>query len=159
MSHIVLYVGGPLTTGCFDKGIFNLWTWEQNVRRAEALALKIAELGIATICPHTMARFWFGHVAEDVAIEMDNALLKRCDGLALVEGWQYSKGTKGEIALAHAHHMPVFETLDEIVHWAAERVTQPIELPIAFGRCPDGGLHEWDEGKKECRNCGKKRTL
>lgn len=128
--NIVVYIAGPLTTGCFTNGIFNLWKWEQNVRRAEELALKVMHLGFAAVCVHSQARYWFGEIPEDIALAADNHILERCDALLLAEGWQYSKGTKAEKELAHRRGIMVFEDIEELVHWAAERVTQPIELPL-----------------------------
>lgn len=153
---VVLYVAGPLTTGCFTNGIFNLWAWEQNIRRAEVVALECMSLGVAVICVHTQARFWFGQVPEDLAIAADSVLLSRSDAVVLVEGWEYSKGTKAEIDLARSRSMPVLTSVADVAHWLAERITQPIDTKPFL--CPDNGPHEFltaDAQKSDrCRNCG-----
>ncbi len=140
---IVVYVAGPLTTGaCRPGGSFNSWIFEQNVRRAEELAIQLTLAGFAAICVHSMARYAFGHIPETLAMEADFEIIRRCDALVLVEGWQVSKGTLAELQHARQLHMPVFgekseyigiarvrEICDEMAHWAAERVTQEIDDP------------------------------
>jgi hypothetical protein len=128
VSNLVGYVAGPLTTGVgLKEGKFNSWAWERNVRRAERVWLRLQHEGFPAICVHTMGRYMFGEDPEAHAIAAGLILLERCDFVQLVEGWQDSNGTLGEIRRARERSMPVFETIDEAVEWRATRVTQVIE--------------------------------
>jgi len=53
----VAYIAGPFTAG-------TAWEIEQNIRRAEEMALKLWRAGVAAICVHSIARFFHGEVAE-----------------------------------------------------------------------------------------------
>lgn len=96
----VVYVSGRLTTGCFVSGTFDAWVWEQNVRRAEEMALELTLVGFAVICVHTTARYMFGRVPEALALAADFELLRRCDAIAMCEGWEESSGAKQELEIA-----------------------------------------------------------
>jgi uncharacterized protein DUF4406 len=132
LNNIVIYVAGPLTTGCFPKTGFDLYVWEKNIRRAEKVWFDLQFHGFAAICVHTMARYAFGRVSEAHGIAADLLILERCNVVCLAPGWQESKGTLGEIKHARSLHMPVFETVEECVEWRATRVTQVID--------PSGGV-------------------
>lgn len=97
----VVFVAGPFTGA-------NAWEIEQNVRRAEELALEIWKRGGVAICPHTMNRFFFGTASEGVYREGCLEIVRRADGIALVDGWERSGGTAGEIAEANVLGKPVF---------------------------------------------------
>ncbi len=137
---ITVYVAGSLTTDCFARhGTFDLWQWEQNVRKAEELMLALSLGGFAVICVHTQNRFMFGRIPEAIAIEADLELVRRSDAVALVEGWKRSTGTKGEVEFAEKHGIFVADSpyqgvtrVHDIVHqlqeWSATRVTQPIDV-------------------------------
>lgn len=131
ISNILIYVAGPLTTGCFrPTGAFDMMVWEENVRKAEAVWLELQSYGFAAICVHTMGRYALGRVPEEHAIAADFVILDRCDAIVLVEGWSESKGTLGEIKRALEHNKPVFKTIDEAVEWRSIRVTiDPKEEP------------------------------
>jgi hypothetical protein len=106
----VIYIAGPLSTGCFDAGnggVFNAYRWERNVRRAEQLMIDLTLEGFAVICVHTGARHCFGYIPEHTALEADFELVRRSDAVALVEGWNLSSGTLKEIALAEQLGKPI----------------------------------------------------
>lgn len=72
----------------------------QNIRRAEAVALKYWKLGYAVICPHMNTRLFDGECPDHVWLDGDLELLKRCDVLVAMTGWQKSTGATAEIELA-----------------------------------------------------------
>ena len=55
----VVYVAGPF------RGP-NAWEIEENIRRAERLALEVWRLGCACLCPHTNTRFFQGAAPDAV---------------------------------------------------------------------------------------------
>lgn len=96
----VIYVSGPLSapTG---------WEWEQNVRRAEEIGYFLKYMEFAPVVPHTDDRFFHAHHERKLALEVDIALLSRCDGLLLIPGWEASEGAKDEAHYCDHHGIPV----------------------------------------------------
>jgi hypothetical protein len=106
-----VYVGGPF------RGK-NHWDIEQNVRRAEQMALGIwATKRAAALCPHTMCRYYQGALEDEVWEIGLLELMKRCDALLLVDGWENSEGTLAEIKLAKECGIPIFESFNDCVNW------------------------------------------
>ena len=89
----IVYIAGPYT----DK---TAWDIEQNVRKAEELALMVAEMGGAPLCPYTNSRFFFGTCTEEFWYAATMALPKKCDAIVMLEEWRNSKGSKEEHAWA-----------------------------------------------------------
>lgn len=111
---IVVYVAGPF------RGP-NSWAIEQNIRRAEELSLEVWRMGVAAICPHTNTRFFQGAAEDKVWLEGDLEILKRCDALILVPGWENSSGTQAEVAQAKASGQPIFSNTGELFQWLASQ--------------------------------------
>jgi hypothetical protein len=106
----VVYVAGPF------RGP-DSWAIEQNIRRAEELALEVWKCGAAAICPHTNTRFYQGAAPDEVWLEGDLEMLARCDAMLVVPNWHKSEGTKAEIARAESRGIPVFYTLADLIKW------------------------------------------
>jgi nucleoside 2-deoxyribosyltransferase len=109
----LVYVAGPYSAP-------DCWHREQNIRAAETIAVQLVGEGFATVCPHTMARYWFGRVDEATAIAHGFALLERCDALLLVEPgcWMRSRGTAAELVHATQRGIPCFAMAVELRAWA-----------------------------------------
>lgn len=103
----LIYVAGPF------RGP-NSWEIEQNIRRAESLALEVWRLGAAALCPHTNTRFFQGAADDKVWLEGDLEMLRRCDALILTPDWIKSSGARAEVAEANRLEIPVFHTLHEL---------------------------------------------
>ena len=83
------------------------WQVEQNVRRAEEVALALWRMGFAVICPHTNTRFFTGAADDAVWLRGDLEILKRCDVLVTVPRWESSDGACDEVRAAGAvYHWP-----------------------------------------------------
>lgn len=89
----VVFVCGPFRAQ-------SAWDIEQNIRRAEELALELWRAGYAVVCPHTNTRFFQGAADDDIWLQGDLEILKRCDAIALVDGWEQSEGARGEFQVA-----------------------------------------------------------
>jgi len=85
----VVYIAGPYSGP-------NAWAIEQNVRRAEEVGLFVAECGAMPLIPHTNTRFFHGLLTEAFWYAGTMELLKRCDGIMLINGWKESKGAVAE---------------------------------------------------------------
>jgi hypothetical protein len=106
----VVYIAGPF------RGK-SAWGIEQNIRRAETLALEVWRLGAACLCPHTNTRFFHNAAPDEVWLKGDLELLKRCDAVLLTEDWQTSSGAKAEALFAEQQGIPVFFTLRSLINW------------------------------------------
>jgi hypothetical protein len=96
------------------------WQVLENIRRAEALALEVWRLGAACICPHKNTAFFSGAAPDQLWLDGDLEMVRRCDGLICVPGWERSAGSRGEVALANELGIPVFQTTDELKQWMDE---------------------------------------
>ena len=76
------------------------WGIMQNVRKAEDASLKLWKQGYAVICPHTMTQHFQNECPDRDWLDGCLELLRRCDAIYLVDGWQQSEGSLGEYKLA-----------------------------------------------------------
>lgn len=107
----VVYVAGPYRDP-------SAWEREQNVRRAEALALEVWRTGKAVaICPHTLARFYEGAAPDSVWLEGDMELLRRSDAILMTDDWRRSSGAYAEHKWALQRPMPVLYSLTDLRRW------------------------------------------
>jgi nucleoside 2-deoxyribosyltransferase len=104
----VIYIAGPF------RGP-NSWEIEQNIRRAEGFALNVWLLGAAALCPHTNTRFYQGAAPDRVWLEGDIEMLKRCDAVLAIPGWEKSKGATAEVEVASKAGIPVFYDLEGVM--------------------------------------------
>ncbi len=97
------YVAGPYRSPT-EYGI------RQNIRRASDVALELWRAGYAVICPHANTAGWGGaHGLDDqVWLDGDLEILKRCDLVVVLLGWQNSKGTVVEVKVANTEGIPVY---------------------------------------------------
>jgi len=109
----VVYIAGPYRAS-------TPWGIEQNVRLAETMALKVWQTSkAAALCPHTMTRYYQESAPDEVWLRGTLELLKRCDAIFLLEGWQRSEGSKLEHQTAVSMGMPVFTNLVDLNEWLA----------------------------------------
>ncbi|MHC4162550.1 MAG: DUF7768 domain-containing protein [Planctomycetota bacterium] len=108
----LVFIAGPFRAA-------NAWEIEQNIRRAETLALDAWRAGFAVICPHTNARFFQGAAPDDIWLRGDLEMLGRCDAVLLVAGWERSSGTAGEIEHARQCGIPAYESLAALIEGMA----------------------------------------
>ena len=104
---LVVYVAGPFRAK-------NSWDMEQNIRRAEELALEVWRAGFACICPHSNTRYYQGAAPDHVWLEGDLAILKKCDVVLMTPDWQRSNGATAERNYAFGQGIPVFDSLQAL---------------------------------------------
>ncbi len=114
----IIYVAGPF------RGK-NSWEMEQNIRRAETLALDVWRLGAACICPHTNTRFYQGAAPDHVWLDGDLEILKRCDAILMTKDWPRSQGATAERTFALAHGLQAFESLGGLEEWLLKEAGEP----------------------------------
>ena len=109
----VVYIAGPF------RGA-TTWEIEQNIRRAEALALEVWQLGgLAVICPHTNTRFFHGAASDEIWLEGDLELVRRSDLMLTTVDWARSSGAVAEVELTQRLGIPVFHTIQAVTTWLA----------------------------------------
>ena len=99
----VVYVAGPF------RGA-SAWEIEQNIRRAEELALEAWKTGVAVICPHINTRFFQGAAPDNIWLEGDLELVRRSNAVLTTPDWQRSIGARKEVDLANELKLPVFHS-------------------------------------------------
>lgn len=104
------YVAGPF------RGP-SAWAIAENVRKAERVALDIWRAGAACICPHTNTALFGGALPDSAFLDGDLEMLRRCDFVVMVEGWEGSMGARAERLAAFAVYIPVFESTAAAIEW------------------------------------------
>ena len=106
-----MYVAGAL----FAE---NAWEITKNIHRAAAVGFEVAKLGASPIIPHTnTGSVFMGTLFTAFWYEATLELLRRCDAVILVPGWESSKGVAAEIQEADRLHLPVFHNVYKLQRW------------------------------------------
>lgn len=100
---MVLYTAGPYRAD-------SIWGIAHNIESARIVARQLWLAGHAVICPHANSAFMDGPAGttDDLFISGDLALLRRCDGIVMLPGWEASKGAVAELKYAEDHGLKVF---------------------------------------------------
>lgn len=109
---MLVYVAGPY------RAIDNNWElvcW--NVKAASDMAAFLMLNGIEVVCPHSMTHGYerYKFLSDADFLRNGLELLRRCDAVILLDGWEQSQGTLAEIECADEHHIPVFKTVDALL--------------------------------------------
>lgn len=108
----VIYIAGPYRGDVAE-----------NMKKAHAVGDKLASAGVAFICPHSNGNP-HDHLgqSDEYWLESTLEIMRRCDGVQLVEGWEESSGTLGEIKEARKLCKPIFlpERINACIGWALE---------------------------------------
>jgi hypothetical protein len=82
---------------------------EQNVMNAAIVASQIIDKGYSVVCPHTNS-----HLLESIKprehqewLDIDFAILAKCDLCVMVHGWEKSKGAVMESQFCVANGIPI----------------------------------------------------
>jgi hypothetical protein len=118
----LVYVAGPYRAN-------GEWFIYENIRRAEAVALEVWKMGAACICPHKNTAFFNGACPDQVWLDGDLEMVRRCDAILCVPGWERSVGSLGEVALAKEIGIPVFQSVEELKSWIKEAAAGGLAVP------------------------------
>lgn len=99
----VVYIAGPYRAP-------TPWQIQENIRRAQSVALTVWKLGAVAICPHANTALFDGEADDSMWLEGDLELLRRSDAVCLVPGWDNSQGASAEYRLALELGMPTFDS-------------------------------------------------
>lgn len=122
----VAYIAGPYR-GKNESAI------RANIRRAEALAIKVWQAGACAICPHKNTEGMGGTNSDDPVKDFagwmagDLEIVKRCDCVVATDDWPLSEGAKMEVdAAKNKYGKPVFteSTFAEFLNWLIAEQTK-----------------------------------
>lgn len=82
---ILVYIAGPYRSETLHGVV-------ENIRRAEAVAIKYWKQGYAVICPHLNTALIDGVIPDKDILKGDLVILSRCDIVVMMKGWETSKG-------------------------------------------------------------------
>jgi len=105
----IAYIAGPYRSDSVSGVV-------QNIRNAESVAIKYWKLGYAVICPHKNAALFDGLMPDDTWLKGDLEILKRCDVLVMVRGWEKSTGAKAERDFAIKNNIEVIHEEIRLCH-------------------------------------------
>jgi len=114
----IVYVAGPYRakSGAHDASVYN--EIEENIRRAEAAAIRLWAAGFGVLCPHLNTNH-FEVKCPDIPTEAylvtDLRLLAICDIIYMLPGWQDSKGSIGERDLMERLQRPIYVNLERLI--------------------------------------------
>jgi len=86
----VLYIAGKYR-GKSENEVF------ENIVHARSIAVKLWNEGWAVICPHTNAFFMGSKLGDKMFLDGDLEIVKRCDAIYMLKGWEQSQGAKREL--------------------------------------------------------------
>lgn len=112
LGYKVVYIAGKFRAKTH-------WATEQNIRKAEDMAMQVWQAGMIAFCPHVMGRFLDKTVEDSVILPMARAVMHRCDAVLLVPGWEDSEGTQDECFDALQLGIPIFDHLEALTFWKA----------------------------------------
>ena len=96
------------------------WEIEENIRKAEAVSLRMWKQGIAAICVHSQGRFMVGVGDYDLWLPPDYEIIRRSDALYMVKGWRESPGAVCENAYARTLGKLVFSDMHSLLKWSVQ---------------------------------------
>jgi nucleoside 2-deoxyribosyltransferase len=115
VTPALVYIAGPYRSP-------DPWRVELNIRAAEELGYRVAQLGAYPVIPHSNTRGYFASAAPDeLWLTGTLELMRRCDAVILVEDWENSSGSRAERAEAFGLQKPVFLSTFDLAHWLRGR--------------------------------------
>lgn len=106
----VVYLAGPYRDP-------TEYVTHRNIRAAEDVALGIWQLGAVCLCPHKNTAHFGGALPDEVWLDGDLELLRRCDAVFMMETSWKSSGALKEKALAESISLPVFTNFYALERW------------------------------------------
>lgn len=106
----VIYIAGPFRAR-------DAWAVKCNVHRAEQMANEVAAIGAMPLTPHSIGAHFDGTHTPEFWLAGTLELLRRCDAVLVLENFEQSTGTRGEIREADRLGIPIYFDLDSLKKW------------------------------------------
>lgn len=116
---MLVYLAGPYRAD--DR---ELVCW--NVKAASDMAAILLAEGFEVCCPHSMTHGYerYEFLTDDDFLRNGIELLRRCDAVLLLDGWEQSAGTLAEKDFAEANRIPVFKTVEALREYARQEAEE-----------------------------------
>lgn len=75
---------------------------EANIQKAKQAAIELWQQGYAVICPHLNTAHFDGLCPDEVWLDGDIEIMRRCDAVYFLNRWIDSEGARHEHYVAHA---------------------------------------------------------
>ena len=109
----VVYIAGPYRAP-------TPWQVLAHVRAAQEAALAVWKMGAVALCPHSNTGLFDGECPDEVWLQGDLELLRRCDAVLMIGAWAQSQGALGERRLAEALELPIFYDTVALRGWVGD---------------------------------------
>lgn len=113
----IVYIAGPYAGPTHDgKSYYEI---SRNILEAREWAKRVIEAGAFPFTPHLNSF----HMELDVERsadwwrEADLEMLRRCDAIFLMPGWEISKGARMEKQFAESIGLPIFYGMADVKEW------------------------------------------
>ena len=109
MNIPLLYIAGPYSANEHH-------TEQDHINRAEIVSIELIRKGFHVITPHKNTAGYEKYEDENITFEtwiaMDLNILKRCDGIFLMNGWDESKGATIEVGYSISNRIKIIKESD-----------------------------------------------
>ena len=110
----VIYIAGPFRAQ-------TSWQIELNIHQAKCAAFEIWKVGHVAICPHANSGDFAGEPFEDSVLAGYREVVRRCDAVLLLPGWEASIGSLRERETAKDSNVPIFYHMDDLMEFLDSR--------------------------------------
>lgn len=86
----------------------------RNISKAREVAEKLWKKNWAAFCPQLNSAYMDGIVPDEIFLEGCLSWLRQADAVCLVDNWEDSEGSFGEIMEAKSRDIPVYESEKEV---------------------------------------------
>lgn len=125
----VIFVSGPYRAAT-EREVVN------NIRRAEAAALRLWREGWAVICPHLNTAHFGGYCEDSTWLAGDLEILRRCDAIYMLPGWENSEGASAEFTVAKHAGLEILSTWPILYHEEASKLHELNSVDGSFSGPP-----------------------
>lgn len=109
----LVYVAGPFRAE-------TAWGIKCNIHRAEVVGAEVADAGFMPVIPHANTAHFHGLGTDEFWLDGTLEIMRRCDAVVLVPGWEGSSGTRAEIEEANRLGIPVVHYVSDLtLRWAS----------------------------------------
>lgn len=133
------------------------WKINENVFAAEKAGREVAALGAMPLVPHSIGAHMAGTEDDTFWLTGTLELMRRCDAVLVLPGYQESQGAMGEIAEAQRIGMPVIMPIEGKADWeslvAYLKTEKPLGVLSTCKQCGGWGETGYKVFKKECSAC------
>lgn len=107
MNKPLVYVAGPF------RGPDH-YAIHKNILAAEDISWHVWAMGGVALCPHLNTQHFQGSLPDDIWLEGDIIMLKRCDVVLMMPRWRDSSGATEEHRVAIEAKIPVVYSLEQL---------------------------------------------